>query len=70
MKHHYLKVFHQQNQRICLPIRNLSQFIIFGNISLPKQVIQIAYSHQIPVLYLKSSPAIAQTVCWRFLFYL
>ncbi|MBW4617686.1 MAG: CRISPR-associated endonuclease Cas1 [Desmonostoc vinosum HA7617-LM4] len=52
IQHHYLKVFHQQNQRICIPIRNLSQFIIFGNISLPKQVIQIVHSHQIPVLYL------------------
>jgi CRISPR-associated protein Cas1 len=52
IQHHYLKVFHQQNQRICIPIRNLSQFIIFGNISLPKQIIQIVHSHQIPVLYL------------------
>ncbi|MFN6484737.1 MULTISPECIES: CRISPR-associated endonuclease Cas1 [unclassified Nostoc] len=52
IQHHYLKVFHQQNQRICIPIRNLSQFIIFGNISLPKEVIQIVHSHQIPVLYL------------------
>ncbi|QMS86120.1 CRISPR-associated endonuclease Cas1 (plasmid) [Nostoc edaphicum CCNP1411] len=52
IQHHYLKVFHQQNQRICIPIRNLSQFIIFGNISLPKEVIQIVHSQQIPVLYL------------------
>nr|WP_322657140.1 CRISPR-associated endonuclease Cas1 [Dendronalium sp. ChiSLP03b]MDZ8203468.1 CRISPR-associated endonuclease Cas1 [Dendronalium sp. ChiSLP03b] len=52
IQHHYLKVFHQQNQRICIPIRNLSQFIIFGNINLPKEVIQIVHSHQIPVLYL------------------
>ncbi|MEH2052106.1 CRISPR-associated endonuclease Cas1 [Nostoc sp.] len=52
IQHHYLKVFHQQNQRICIPIRNLSQFIIFGNITLPKPVIQIVHSQQIPVLYL------------------
>ncbi len=52
IQHHYLKVFHQQNQRICIPIRNLSQFIIFGNINLPKEVIKIVHSHQIPVLYL------------------
>lgn len=28
IQHQYLKVFHQQNQRISIPIRNLSQFII------------------------------------------
>lgn len=52
IQHHYLKVFHQQTQRICIPIRNLSQFVIFGNISLPKEVIKLVTSHQIPVLYL------------------
>jgi CRISP-associated protein Cas1 len=49
--HQYLKVFHQQQQRISIPIRNISQFIIFGNIKLPKQVIQVARLQQIPVLY-------------------
>ncbi|MEA5568614.1 CRISPR-associated endonuclease Cas1 [Anabaena sp. UHCC 0399] len=52
IQHQYLKVFHQQNQRISIPIRNLSQFIIFGNIRLPKEVIKLVTSHQIPVLYL------------------
>ncbi|MDZ8054601.1 MAG: CRISPR-associated endonuclease Cas1 [Aulosira sp. ZfuVER01] len=52
IQHHYLKVFHQQQQRICIPIRNLSQFIIFGNINLPKEVIQIIRQHRIPTLYL------------------
>ncbi|AFY33123.1 CRISPR-associated endonuclease Cas1 [Calothrix sp. PCC 7507] len=52
IQHHYLKVFHQQNQRISIPIRNISQFIIFGNISLPKEVIKIIHSHHIPILYL------------------
>ncbi|AFY43440.1 CRISPR-associated endonuclease Cas1 [Nostoc sp. PCC 7107] len=52
IQHQYLKVFYQQTQRICIPIRNLSQFIIFGNINLPKEVIQIVRSHNIPVLYL------------------
>lgn len=50
--HRYLKVFYQQQQRISIPIRNISQFIIFGNIKLPKEVIQIARLQQIPVLYL------------------
>ncbi|MGI2906269.1 CRISPR-associated endonuclease Cas1 [Tolypothrix sp. VBCCA 56010] len=52
IQHHYLKVFHQQKQRICIPIRNLSQIIFFSNIHLTQQVIQIVHSHQIPVLYL------------------
>jgi CRISP-associated protein Cas1 len=52
IKHNYLKVFYQNQQRICIPIRNVSQFIIFGNIHLPKEVIKIIYSHQIPALYL------------------
>ncbi|MEJ1931518.1 CRISPR-associated endonuclease Cas1, partial [Nostoc sp. NIES-2111] len=52
IQHHYLKVFHQQTQRICIPIRNISQFIIFGQINLPKEVIQLVRLHHIPVLYL------------------
>lgn len=52
IQHHYLKVFHKQNQRICIPIRNLSQFIIFGQIKLPKEVIQLVVSHRISTLYL------------------
>ncbi|MBD2298831.1 CRISPR-associated endonuclease Cas1 [Nostoc sp. FACHB-190] len=52
IQHQYLKVLHQQNQRICIPIRNINQFIIFGNISLPKEVIKLVTSYQIPVLYL------------------
>jgi CRISPR-associated protein Cas1 len=52
VQHQYFKVFHQQKQRICIPIRNISQFFIFGNIHLPKEVIQTIYCHQIPALYL------------------
>lgn len=52
IQHHYFKVFHQQQQRISLPIRNISQLIIFGNIHLPNDVIKMVCSHQIPVLYL------------------
>jgi len=52
IQHPYLKVFHQQKQRLCSRISNISQFIIFGNIHLPKEVIKIVISHQIPVLYL------------------
>lgn len=50
--HKYFKVFHQQQQLISIPIRNISQFIIFGNIKLPKEVIQVVRLEQIPVLYL------------------
>jgi CRISP-associated protein Cas1 len=52
VQHQYFKVFHQEKQRICIPIRNISQFFIFGNIHLPKKVIQTIYCHQIPALYL------------------
>ncbi len=52
IQHQYLKVFHQQKQCVCIPIRNVSQIIIFGNIHLPREVIQIVHSHKIPVLYL------------------
>ncbi len=52
IQHSYLKVFHQQTQRLSSRISNISQFIIFGNINLPKEVIKIVISHQIPVLYL------------------
>lgn len=52
VRHNYLKVFYQNQQRISLPIRNVSQFIIFGNIHLSKEVIITIHSHQIPVLYL------------------
>ena len=48
----YFKVFQNHKQRFCIPIRNISQFIVFGNISLPRQVIQIVRLNQIPVLYL------------------
>ncbi|MBW4631940.1 MAG: CRISPR-associated endonuclease Cas1 [Iphinoe sp. HA4291-MV1] len=52
IQHHYLKVFHQQKQCICIRIRNVSQIILFGNIHLLKEVMKIVLSHQIPVLYL------------------
>ncbi len=52
VQHHYLKVFHQQKQCISLRINNVSQIIIFGNIKLPKQIIQAVVAHQIPVLYI------------------
>ncbi|MBW4629031.1 MAG: CRISPR-associated endonuclease Cas1 [Brasilonema octagenarum HA4186-MV1] len=48
----YLKVFHQQKQCVCIRIRNVSQIIFFGNIHLPKEVIKMVRSHEIPVLYL------------------
>jgi CRISP-associated protein Cas1 len=51
IKHNYVKVFCEKQQRISIPIRNVSQFIIFGNIHLPKEVIRTIYSHQIPALY-------------------
>ncbi|MGB3651231.1 MAG: CRISPR-associated endonuclease Cas1 [Rivularia sp. (in: cyanobacteria)] len=51
----YLKVFQNHNQRFCIPIRNISQFIVFGNIKLPKHVIQIVRLNQIPVLYLSQN---------------
>ncbi|NJL64516.1 MAG: CRISPR-associated endonuclease Cas1 [Methylacidiphilales bacterium] len=50
--HKYFKVFHQQQQLTSIPIRNISQFIIFGNIKLPKEVIQVVRLERIPVLYL------------------
>jgi CRISP-associated protein Cas1 len=52
IQHRYLKVFHQQEQRINIPIRNLSQLIIFGSINLPQDIINLLRSHHIPVLYL------------------
>lgn len=51
-QHQYLKVFHQQKQSVCIPIRNVSQIILFGNIHLPREVIQIVHDRKIPVLYL------------------
>jgi CRISP-associated protein Cas1 len=55
IQHRYFKVLHQQKQRISVPIRNLSQIIIFGNINLPRDVMKILRSQQIPVLYLTQS---------------
>lgn len=52
IQHNYLKVFDQEKQRLCSRISNISQFIIFGNVHLPQEVIKIVISHQIPVLYL------------------
>lgn len=48
----YLKVFHQQRQCFLTRINNISQFIIFGDIKLPKDVMQVIRLNQIPVLYL------------------
>jgi CRISP-associated protein Cas1 len=47
----YLKVFHRERQCFFTRISNISQFIVFGNIKLPKDVIQIIRLNQIPVLY-------------------
>ncbi|NJL62859.1 MAG: CRISPR-associated endonuclease Cas1 [Methylacidiphilales bacterium] len=47
----YLKVFQQDKQRFFLRISNISQFAIFGNIKLPKDVMQIVRLNQIPVIY-------------------
>ncbi|MDZ8139565.1 MAG: CRISPR-associated endonuclease Cas1 [Nostoc sp. DedQUE04] len=55
VQHHYLKVFHQQKQCISLRISNVSQIIIFGNIRLPKEVLQVVVAYQIPVLYLTAN---------------
>ncbi|MHC5611165.1 MAG: CRISPR-associated endonuclease Cas1 [Nostoc sp.] len=55
VQHHYLKVFHQQKQCISLRISNVSQIIVFGNIKLPKEVLQVVVAHQIPVLYLTAN---------------
>ena len=52
IQHHYLKVFHQQKQCVSLRISNVSQIIIFGNITLPKEIIKVVVAHQIPVLYI------------------
>ena len=51
----YLKVYEEQEQRICVPIRNISQFINIGNIHLPKELIKIIKLSEIPVLYLTES---------------
>ena len=48
----YLQVFHQDKKRFFIRISNISQFIVFGNIKLPKDVMQIVRLNQIPVLYL------------------
>jgi Uma2 family endonuclease len=37
IQHHYFQVFYQNQQCICLPIRNISQVIIFSNINLPNK---------------------------------
>ncbi|AVH71135.1 CRISPR-associated endonuclease Cas1 [Nostoc sp. 'Lobaria pulmonaria (5183) cyanobiont'] len=55
VQHHYLKVFHQQKQCISLRINNVSQIILFGNIRLSKEVLQVVVAHQIPVLYLTAN---------------
>jgi CRISPR-associated protein Cas1 len=52
VQHHYLKVFHHHKQCVSLRISNVSQIIIFGNITLPKEIIQVVVAHQIPVLYI------------------
>ncbi|AFZ61062.1 CRISPR-associated endonuclease Cas1 [Anabaena cylindrica FACHB-243] len=52
IQHHYLKVFHQQKQCVSLRISNVSQIILFGNITLPKEIIKVVVAHQIPVLYI------------------
>ncbi|QIR37242.1 CRISPR-associated endonuclease Cas1 [Tolypothrix sp. PCC 7910] len=52
MQRQKFQVFYQQKQCISIPIRQVSQIIIFGNIELPKDMIKVVYSHQIPVLYL------------------
>ncbi len=52
LQNKYLKVFQQERQRFLIRISNISQFIIFGNIKLPKDIVQIIRLNQIPVLYL------------------
>jgi CRISP-associated protein Cas1 len=48
----YFKASLQNQQVFRTRINNVNQFIIFGNIRLPKEVIKAIYSHQIPTLYL------------------
>ena len=48
----YFKVFHEEKQALCIAIRNISQIIVFGNIKLPKEVLQMIRSYRIPTLYL------------------
>lgn len=47
----YFKGFREERQRFYIRITNISQFIIFGNIKLPKDVMQIVRLNQIPVSY-------------------
>ncbi|MEC4812225.1 MAG: CRISPR-associated endonuclease Cas1 [Scytonema sp. PMC 1069.18] len=51
-QHTYLKVFHQQKQKICIRLSNVSQLIIFDNRNLPSDIIKTLRSHHISVLYL------------------
>ncbi len=56
-----LQVFHQQEQYLSIPIRHVSQIIIFGNINLPQDIIKILQLHHIPVLFLtQESPQKSQ----------
>jgi CRISPR-associated protein Cas1 len=48
-------MFNQEKQCFRSRISNISQLIIFGNIHLPQEVIELVISHQIPVLYLSSN---------------
>lgn len=52
VQNRYLKISQKEKKRFVIPIRNISQFIIFGNIKLPKDTMQIVRLNQIPALYL------------------
>ncbi|MEA5503665.1 CRISPR-associated endonuclease Cas1 [Halotia wernerae UHCC 0503] len=52
MQRQKFQVFHQEKQCVSIPIRQVSQIILFGNIKLPKEVIKVVVAHQIPVLYI------------------
>lgn len=48
----YLKIYYQQELRICAPIRNISKIFIFSGIQPTQELTQLAYTHQIPIIYL------------------
>ena len=50
----YFKASLQNQQVFRSRISNVSQFIIFGNMRLPKEVIKAIYSYKIPTLYLST----------------
>ena len=46
-----LQVFHQQQECVSIPIRQVSQIIIFGNLHLPGDIIKTLRLHHIPIAF-------------------